>query len=209
MPRKKHLRRAIAVGVGIVVMLSGRLSAHDTHVVGAYRLEIGWGEEPAFAGMRNLVTVEVTDAAGRMPISDLGGGSLSAEVSFGDERLVLPLRAGADHRNVFQAWILPTRSGTYAFHITGKVKDQAIDLRSTCSPTTFDCVVSVSDMQFPAKDPSSGELTERLERLGPRADRAIERADRAQTLAGGALMIAVLALVVAVGLGLRRRSQGD
>src|SRR5260221_10211517 len=105
MPRKKHLRRTVAITAGIIVMLSRQLPAHDAHVVGAYRLEIGWSEEPALAGMRNAVTVEITDAAGRTPVSDLGGGSLSAEVSFGDDHLVLPLRAAAEHRNVFQAWV--------------------------------------------------------------------------------------------------------
>jgi hypothetical protein len=191
--------------VGVIVMLSVSLSAHDAHVVGAYRLEIGWGVEPAFAGMRNAVTVEIATAAGRTPVSDLDGGSLSAEVAFGDERVVLPLRPNPERRNTFEAWIVPTRPGTYAFHITGRVKDQSIDVRSTCSPQTFDCVLSSADLQFPSKDPSTGELAARLERLSPRADRALELASRAQTLAVGGAGFAGLALVAAIWLGLRRR----
>src|SRR5260370_29447267 len=172
MAQRECVPRTVVVSVGIIVMLSLQLSAHDAHVVGAYRLEIGWGEEPAFAGMRNAVTVEITDAAGRTPVSDLGGGSLSAEVAFGDERLVLPLRANPERRSTFEAWLLPTRPGTYTFHITGQAKNQKIDVRSTCSAQTFDCVVSSADMQFPAKDPSAGELAERIERSLARADRA-------------------------------------
>jgi hypothetical protein len=203
-----RFRRTTVICAGIVTMLSVRPSAHDAHTVGAYRLEIGWKEEPALAGLRNAVTVEVTDAASRAPVSDLGGGSLSAEVTFGDEHLALPLRPDREHRNLLQAWLLPTRAGTYAFHITGRVKDQPIDILSTCSPRTFDCVVSSADIQFPAKDPSTGELAERLARTGPRADRALERAGSAQMLAGGALGVAILAAIVAVGLGLRRRTGG-
>jgi hypothetical protein len=201
-----HRRRTVATCAGLFAWLSvQQLSGHDPHVVGAYRLEIGWGEEPAFAGMRNTVTVEVTDAARHVPVTDLGGGTLTAEVVFGGQRVVLPLRADPDHRNTFEASIVPTRPGTYAFHIAGRVNNQPIDVRSICSPQTFDCVVSSDELQFPARDPSAGELSARLERSAPRADRALELANRAQVVAAGAAGLAGLALIAAVGLGLRRR----
>jgi hypothetical protein len=181
----------------LVALLAVPLSAHDAHVVGSYRLEIGWGDEPALAGARNAIVVELTDAAGRTPVTDLGGGSLSAEVTFGDQRIVLPLGRSPEHRNQFQAFIVPTRSGTYTFHITGRVAQQAIDVRSTCSERTFDCVISPSDAQFPVRDPSAGELAERVARSSPRADQALALADRAATLAFVALAAAALALAVA------------
>jgi hypothetical protein len=202
------MRRVAICGV-VIATLAVQLSAHDAHVVGAYRVEIGWNDEPAFAGVRNAVVVELTDAAGRTPVTDLGGGSLSAEVTFGDQRIVLPLDRSPEHRNQFQAIIVPTRAGTYSFHITGRIGQQAIDLRSTCSERTFDCVISPSDAQFPVKDPSGGELAERIARSSPRADQALARADRAVTLAFLALASAALALLVAVaailfGRGSRR-----
>jgi hypothetical protein len=181
------------------------LFGHDPHVVGAYRLEIGWGEEPAFAGVRNTVTVEVTDAARHAPVTDLGGGALTAEVVFGDQHVVLPLRANPEHRNTFEASILPTRPGTYTFHIAGRVNNQAIDVRSICSPQSFDCVLSSDELQFPAKDPSAGELSARLERSSPRADRALQLANRAQALAAAAVGVSVLAVIAAIGFGVRRR----
>jgi hypothetical protein len=187
------------------VLAVPQLAGHDAHVVGPYRLEVGWGEEPAFAGMRNAVAVEITDAVRRVPVTDLGGGSLSAEVIFGDERVVLPLRANPEHRNTFEAWIVPTRSGTYTFHITGRVNNQAIDLRSACSAQTFDCVLSSAELQFPTKDPSAGELAASIGRSAPRADRAFELASRAQTVSAVAAGVAILALGIAIWLGLRPR----
>jgi hypothetical protein len=201
-----RVTRAAGICAGVIVILSASLAAHDAHVVGAYRLEIGWAEEPAFAGMRNAVTVEITDAASRAPVTDLGGGSLAVEVTFGDERLALPLGPSPETKNTFRAWILPTRPGTYGFHITGRVKGQSIDLRATCSPKTFDCVITAADIQFPAKDPSTGDLAERIERSAPRAERALALAGRAQTIAVAALGVAVLG---AVGLVFRRRARGD
>jgi hypothetical protein len=206
MARPRRGCRTVATWVTLVMTLSIPLVAHDAHVVGPYRLAVGWGEEPAFTGIRNSVVVEITEAAGGGPVEDLGGGSLSAEVSFGTERVVLPLQPAWGRRNEFRAWILPTRAGTYTFHITGKVRSQAIDITSTCSEKTFDCVVEASEIQFPAKDPSVGQLAERVDRSLTRAEQA---AARAQTVAFSAIAVAVLALTSAIGLGLRRGRKGS
>ena len=197
--------RTVATVVAFVTALSVLLVAHDAHVVGAYRLAIGWGEEPAFTGIRNSIVVEITEAAGGRLVSDLGGGSLSAEVSFGNERAVLPLQPAWGHPNEFRAWILPTRAGTYTVHITGRVKSQPIDITSTCSEKTFDCVVDASEIQFPAKDPSVGDLAEHVDRSLTRVERA---AARAQTVAFAAIAAAMLALASAIVLGVQRGRKG-
>ena len=199
--------RTVATVVAFVTALSVLLVAHDAHVVGAYRLAIGWGEEPAFTGIRNSIVVEITEAAGGRLVSDLGGGSLSAEVSFGNERAVLPLQPAWGHPNEFRAWILPTRAGTYTVHITGRVKSQPIDITSTCSEKTFDCVVDASEIQFPIKDPSVGQLAERVDRSLPRAEQALESAARARTVAFSAIGVAALALMSAIALALRGRGK--
>lgn len=193
-----------ATVMALIIPLSTLLVAHDAHVVGPYKLVIGWGEEPAFSGIRNSVVVTITEAAGGGLVADLGGGSLSVEVSFGNERVLLPLQPVWGRRSEMRAWILPTRSGTYTLHITGKVKSQPIDITSTCSEKTFDCVVDASDIQFPAKDPSVGQLAERVDRSLPRAEQALESAARARTLAFTAMVVAGLALMCAIGVGLRR-----
>src|SRR5205807_1808652 len=112
------------------------------------------------------------------PIGDLGG-ALTAQVSFGDERMMLPLRAGARPGELL-ATLVPTRAGTYSFRIAGRVRGQVLDTTSTCSDTTFACVTDVSEAEFPAKDPSPGQLAERLARGLPRAERARSTADTAE-----------------------------
>jgi hypothetical protein len=167
---------------------------------------VGWGEEPAFSGFRNFVEVDVADATGR-PVADLGG-TLSVEVSFGDERISLPLLPDRGQPGKFRAWLVPTRPGTYSFHITGTVKGQSIDMTSTCSPETFACVAEVSEIQFPVRDPSAGQLADRISRELPRAEAALETASGARTLAMAGLAGAIIALGAAIGFGVRKGSAG-
>jgi hypothetical protein len=197
------ISQRFAVSVAAMFALAcAPLAAHDTASAGSIRIAIGWGEEPAFSGLRNAVEVDLTDAQGA-PVQVLNG-SLSAEVSFGDRRVTLALRPVPQAPGRFTAWLVPTRPGTYSFHITGTVNGQAIDVTSTCSETTFDCVADVADVQFPARDPSPGQLAERVNRTLPRAERAIETAGRARTAGYAALTIAALALVAAFAFNVRR-----
>jgi hypothetical protein len=181
-------------------------SAHETQRADRFRLTIGWGDEPAFSGVKNSVEFDVADGAGA-PVTD-PEGSLSAEISFGSQRIVLPLQPAGDRPGKFRAWLVPTRAGSYTFHITGSLKGQAIDVTSTCSDRTFDCVTDASEFQFPAKDPSAGQLADRLTRELPRAQRALDAAGKARSLAMVGIAVAALALAGAVGLGMRKGRKG-
>lgn len=167
-------------------------SGHEKKAAGSVHLIIGWGTEPAFSGSRNSVDVDVVDSAGK-PVAD-GGEALSVQVTFGDQSVTLPLLPAGDRPGRYRAWLVPTRAGTYTFHISGKLKGQSIDISSTCSPKTFDCVADASDMQFPAKDPSAAELADRLSRSLPRAERAIEAATRAWWMAVAAMVLSACAV---------------
>jgi hypothetical protein len=198
----------LVVAVALVVFLRTPFpAAHEKHPAGRFHLTIGWQEEPAFTGSRNAVSVTVTDARGAAP-ADAIGASLSVEVVFGGERVVLPLHPVFGRPGEFRAAIIPTRPGTYEFHITGKIKEQPIDVRSTCSESTFDCVADASELHFPAKDPSTGQLAESVSRALPRADRALAAASSARTIAMAGLAVAVLALAAAIGLGVRKAAKG-
>lgn len=209
MPRYRPSCVVLALGTTALLLiplatLSPPAAAHETQVVERLRLRIGWGDEPAFTGVKNFVSVDLSGATGE-PVTDLGGGSLTVEVSFGDQRIALPLQPAGERRGQFRAWLVPTRPGTYTFHVTGKVKDQTIDATSTCSDQTFDCVTDRSEVEFPVKDPSAGQLTERVSRALPRAERATETASRAQGIALGALALALTSLI---GSSLRRGRKG-
>jgi hypothetical protein len=202
--RLRRTWRAVTGGVILTAALFVTADAHDAHVAGPYRLVIGWSDEPAFTGIRNAVVVEITET-GKGPITD--PASLAVEVSFGAERIVLPLNQDPVRRHVFQAPLVPTRAGTYTFHLTGKVRSQPIDITTTCSEKTFDCVMDGSAIQFPVKEPPAGQVVERLERSLPRAELALESAKRAQTTAIAAIAVAALALLsAAVGMKRARKS---
>lgn len=201
----RHRRSCLALVLGMTALLqtlSAPVLGHERQAVGRFRMTIGWGEEPPFTGSKNFVMVAVSDAAGA-PVTD-PGGALAVEVSFGDQRIVLPLQPAPERKGEFRAWLVPTRVGTYSLHVTGKLKDQMIDAKSTCSDNTFECVTDIAELEFPAKDPSVGQLAERIGRTLPRAERAMERAATAQNIAYLSIGIAVLALVTAIGFGLLR-----
>lgn len=199
-------RYRCAFALAIAAALNAAAAAHDTKKAGAVSLTIGWGDEPAFSGSRNSVDVDVADARGAAVVDP--AASLAVEVVFGDERVALPLSPAFDRPGRFRAWLVPTRPGTYTFHVTGKIRGQAIDVTSTCSETTFECVADVSDVQFPARDPSAGQLADRISRAMPRADRAMEAAASARTIGLAALGIAAVALLATIGLGVRRGGKG-
>jgi len=190
MPLTKLCGRSVALGIALVLLGAPAASAHDHLVSGDYRLTIGWADEPAFVGLKNAVSVAITDKA-ESPVLD-AGAPLMVEVSFAGQRASLPLEPVRQRPGEFRAWLLPTRPGTYGFRIVGTIRGQHVDTTSTCSEKTFHCVTDLTAIQFPAKDPSLGDLAERVSRALPRAERAGESATSAR-------MFAILAAVAAAG----------
>jgi hypothetical protein len=192
----------VLIVTGLLLALSPNASAHVVETSGPYRVTMGWGEEPALSGERNFVEVEVADAGGapvRVP-----AGALTVEVSFAGAVRTLPLEPAED--GGLRAVLVPTRPGTYAFHVTGTLRGSPVDVRATCSERTFDCIEDAAAFQFPAREPSTGEVAQRADRETARATRdAQDSADDARTLALVAVIVAALALVAAVVLGLRGR----
>jgi len=200
------LRRSTAPIVACLLLACATPAAgHVQTRSGPVELTMGWGHEPALSGSENYVEVAVTDRSGTLKAPVV---SLEVEVSFGGAVTALPL-VPADAPGEFRAVLIPTRAGTYGFHVTGRVSGRRTDAESTCSGRTFDCVTDPKALQFPAKDPSAGEIAQRLERALPRADAARDSADNAKTVALIALIAAVLGLVAALAIGLRvRRKAG-
>jgi len=181
----------------VAVLLASAASAHERKTSGPYTLTIGWGDEPAFEGFRNTIEVDVVETAGGAA-PDLTGATMTVDVSFADQHVTLPMRPAFRQPGKLRAFLVPTRAGTYSFHFSGTIKGLAIDATSTCSNTTFACVGDVSEIQFPVKDPSAGQLAERMDRALPRAEGASSRASTAAIIAVGALAIAALALAMAI-----------
>lgn len=167
----------LAVAAMLCAALAAPAGAHEQRKVGAYEMTVGWADEPAYVGYKNAVQLFLNDKAGK-PINDLGD-TLKVEVRFSGQTMgPLPLDPAYDpdaHVGVpgeYLAPVIPTRPGNYSFHFAGKIRNQSVDETFTTSEKTFDPVADPSTIEFPAKDPSRGELAMRIERLDPRIDAA-------------------------------------
>jgi hypothetical protein len=212
MSKRHGAQRAAVIGLAATAILTlPTLSAdaHEEREVGDLTFVVGWASEPAFAGFGNEVQVIVSETQGEQPVED---GELEAEVIFGepesDTRTTVTLDPAFDTPNEYLGYIIPTRPGTYSFHVTGTVGGETIDETFTSGEETFDDVNNPADAEFPEQDPTRGEIAERLDRLDARLQGAAGQPaeeDSGDPLALwisiGAGVVALIALI----LSLRRR----
>jgi hypothetical protein len=190
-------RGGLAVSLSAALLaLSAPIRASDKQTVGTMHLTIGWGDESAFAGSRNSIDVGVADSTGA-PVAD-PTDKLNVEVSFGERRLRLPLLPVERQPGMYRAWIVHSRAGSYAFHISGRLKGEAIDITSACSQKTFPCVTEPAEVQFPEKDPTSAQLAETVSHSQARVQQAIDDASEARLISFVALAISGAAVALAV-----------
>jgi hypothetical protein len=214
-----RLSAVLLVGGSVAVTNVVPASAHEERAAGPVKMVVGWVNEPSFTGYPNGVALFLNDANDQ-PIEDLGD-TLEVEVSFGGEtsgQLSLEPAFGEDFgtKGEYHADLIPTRPGAYTFHFTGTVRGQNVDETFTSSETGFDEVKDDAEVAFPAKDPSRGELAQRLDRIDPRLTAAQQAAatvesdvDDARTMATIAIVLAAIGVIAAIGMGavaMRRRS---
>lgn len=200
----------------MLLAVPGFATAHEERRVGKISVEVGWLQEPAYAGLPNAVEVSVREGA--EPSED---AVLTAVVFFGDPNSAtrtdaLPLNPAAEAPGEYHAFVIPTRPGTYSFEIAGKVGGKKIDESFTSGEQSFEDVVSPGEAQFPEQDPTQGELAERLERIDARI------ADlRTQVVALGeddgitipmllgvaGVLLGVIALAIAISSRRKRRAE--
>ena len=176
-------------------------TAHEVRQVGDLEMVVGWAEEPAYAGFRNAVSLFISE--GKEPVED---AELQVAVLFGGEEAELstepmPLEAAFGEPGAYEAFIIPTRPGTYTFHFTGTAGGQTIDEVFTSGPE-FDDVHNPADVQFPERDPTAAEITDRLERIDARL---AEIDSGSSTLPVILSVVALLVGAAALALALRRR----
>lgn len=213
------LRRAAvaAAALSAVVVSAAPALAHEHRTIGAYTFTVGWKNEPTYSGFSNAVQLFLADASGK-PVTNLGDTLNVTPVFNGQQGQTLALRPafGATYgtQGEYDSVLTPTRPGTYAFHFTGSIAGQNIDETFTSSDKTFSDVADAGGIQFPAKDPSNGELAAKLTNLDPRLAslqaaqaRAASKASTATTLAVVGIVAGLLGLVVAA-LALRSGGKG-
>src|SRR2546428_5671259 len=170
--------------------------AHERRAVGPYTFEVGWLGEPAFAGAMNAVDLTVTDTRSNdKPVEGLEK-TLQVEVFYGG--LTTPLSVALRTRfglpGTYAADLMPTKDGSYAFRIFGKVESLDVNQRFESGPGRFNDVQKVNPLQYPEQVPSGGDLAASLADLK-------SRVDQIRLLAIAALVLGV----AAVGVSLWRR----
>jgi hypothetical protein len=188
---------ALPLTAGLTVAGAAPGSAHELRTAGPLRFVVGWGDEPAYTGFKNSVQVTITEANDGAPVTDVVD-SLKVEVIKGSDTMSAPLVAnfrvgGFGTPGDYRAWLTPTRPGAYTFRITGTIRGQTVNESFSSSSTTFNDVEDVSTIQFPAKDPTAGQLATRIDREVPRLESALREAE---DQASGARLVALVGLAV-------------
>src|SRR4051794_14333622 len=138
MRQVRRTGRAAVVALAVVLLThAAPAAAHVEKRSGPFRVSLGWVDEPALSGAPNAVEVALADAGGSaVPVP---AGALQVEVSFAGTATTLPL-VPADEGGGLRALVIPTRAGSYAFHVTGALRGRTVDVRATCGSGSFDCV---------------------------------------------------------------------
>jgi hypothetical protein len=154
-----------AVAVLLVVSLAGPTSAHEEHKVDRYTVGVGFGTEPAYAGVINSVQLIISNNG--KPVTDAKG--LKVAVTTGDaEPRQMPLEPyfGDDFGTPgdYRAFFIPTTPGAYTFKVTGTLGGKKVDQSYTSGKDGFDEVTDPAEVQYPVQQPSGSQLTNRLDR---------------------------------------------
>jgi hypothetical protein len=202
---------ATSIVMAMVLALSGAAAAHEERKVGRFHLAVGFGDEPAYAGQKNSVQVLLSDATSDTPVLDLGS-TLQVQVAYGSQNMpAITMEPDFEIGESgtpgdYRGWFIPSRPGSYSFHFTGSIHGQKIDTTFKSGPSTFSNVEDPQSVEFPAKDPTTGQLNDLLTRETGRirTDIAAARSDAssdattARNLALIAVALAAVALVIAM-----------
>jgi hypothetical protein len=228
MPRPAILPRtsvrwhlAILAALALAALLASPAAAHERRQAGGYSYVVGFGDEPAYAGEKNSVSVAITDSAGR-PVRNADG--LEVMVMAGGKQSQMKLEPafgeGWGTPGDYRAYFIPTAAGKYTFHLHGTIAGKRIKpQRFVSGPDTFSDVEDPSKVSFPVKSPTTAQLAERVDREVPRLNASVQAAQqqaadaarRARDAAGQARMLAIAGLLVGAaglvvaGLAIARR----
>jgi hypothetical protein len=203
MTRVRHFRW-LAPAVVVAALLAGlfvpaEASAHERRKIANEQAEVvvGWLVEPAYIDQPNGVDFRVTNPATQQPIEGLEK-TVKVEVIKGGVSRTFDLRARFGLKGAYTADIIPTSTGDYAFRFTGEINGVKIDERFESGPGRFDGIKPLNAVQFPAAQPTVGELKAQL-------DDARAAADSARTIAFVGVAAGVVGLLAAAASLLLRR----
>lgn len=194
------MRRLILASILAAIALSlaaAPAAGHERRTIGHYTVEVGWRDEPALAGQLNGVDLTVTDKDDQdKPVEGLES-TLKVEVFYGglSRALALDFHAIEADPGHYAADLIPTKDGSYTFHIFGTIVQQKVDERFESGPNRFDDVAKATALQYPDPVASGADLNATLAGIQ-------SAVDQARILAVAAM---VLAIVIPLGTVVARR----
>jgi hypothetical protein len=214
---KRTVAFAAVLAVLLVPLLAVPALAHEKHKVASYDVEVGFGTEPAYAGVTNSVQLIISNNG--KPVTNADG--VKVAVSTGDAEpkdldLVPYWSDDFGDPGDFRAFFIPTAPGAYTFKLTGTLGGKKIDQSYTSGKDGFDEVTDPAEVQYPSAEPTGSQLTTRLDRETARINAALaadrqaadDKAASARRTATIGLVVGALGLLAAVAVGvlaLRRR----
>lgn len=190
----RKYRLAIILVIAALLLVVGSVSAHGSVKVGAYTLEIGFKNEPAYQGYPNSLDLLVHETATDKPVTGLEN-TLKAEVIFGASHKTLAIQPVDGVDGEYEAAIIPTQLGDYTWHISGAIGGTPVDVSMTSSPSTFSSVVSLNDDAFPNRGRSAATTL-----VGD-----LQRARETALIALVVAAVGVLLGIMSLALALRRK----
>jgi hypothetical protein len=187
----------VAIVIASLLLTSGMAYAHERRMVGPYQFVVGWLNEPAYVGQFNSLDMRITDTRTNQPVSGLEK-TLTADVAAGGlAPFPLTVSARFGTAGAYNGYVMPTVTGQYTFHITGKIDTQAIDEKFLSGPNTFGDIENTATVQYPAKVPVADDLSKRLDAIQSGVD---------QTRIFAIVAIALSVLALGGAAMMRRRS---
>ena len=202
---QKHLRfiAMLAVALATLVAVPGIASAHERRTVAnKYTFVVGFLNEPAIVDQPNGIDLTVTDSTTNDPIQGLEKG-LKAQIIFGGETENVTLTPRFGLPGKYTAYVIPTKTGTWKFHFTGKINSDNIDEMFISGPGRFNDVESASTYQFPAKTAPLLDISNSATSAQAAAASAKRTATIAMAVGVVGIAVGAIGLVVA-GLAIAR-----
>jgi hypothetical protein len=216
----RALRRAggaTAIALALTLVFCAPAMAHEERKVGRFHFAVGFGDEPAYAAQKNSVQLFLSDERTGKPVLNLGP-TLKVQVAYGSQKMpAITMEPDFEIGESgtpgdYRGWFIPTRPGTYSFHFTGSIGGQKVNETFKSGPTTFSDVIDPQTVEFPAKDPTAGQLNDLVTRETNRLQAGIaaarsdtsSQATTARNVAIVAVALGAVALVIAL-VGLKRK----
>jgi hypothetical protein len=196
-PTLRRSAAAMVLAALLAALAASTALAHEDREVAGYELEVGFIDEPVYAGQKSGLELGVT--RDEQPVEGLEE-TLAAEVIYGERTMALPLSPRFGEPGWYESVFFPTAAGPYTFHISGLIEGTAIDERFTSSKEGFDEVNEATAGQFPVQYPAMADLV-------ANAQRGADAAGQLPVALGLGAAAVVLGLVaLGVALAGRRRA---